>query len=164
MSITIQPHSVFLATRSQGKPVAVAVIRSHTCRRIRARARAIQICSGSKAPTGSSAPDGGVRRRFAEQVLVVGQQGDLPHASRSQRDRDRELDERHAPVPYRGGRLSGEHCAQRRGQSRLISAFTQEYGSGVSDEPFAVPADRQAAVPWRSVHPKGASVLCDLVI
>jgi hypothetical protein len=82
----------------------------------------------------------------------MGQQGDVGHAGRPERDRHRHRHQRDTPVYQRELPGPRQRRSQRAGQPRLIGQLAQQHRPGVPDQALAVSGHFQRAVPARILH------------
>jgi len=90
-----------------------------------------------------------VRRRRAEDRLLMGQQRDVVHAGGPERDRHRHRDQRHPAVNQRELPLPAQRRAERWRQAALIGQLAQQHRPGVTDQALCVRGHGQVPVPAR---------------
>jgi hypothetical protein len=85
---------------------------------------------------------------------------DVGYVPGAARDRDRDLDQDHAPVdPSRATRA--DHDRQRGGQPDPVRQAAQQHRPGMPHHPVPVRDDFQTTRPTTTVHPEGAPTSCD---
>ena len=98
------------------------------------------------------AADRGAAGRVPEHGGEVGEQGDVAHAGRPERDRDGQRREHGPAVEQRRRALPQQGGAQSCGEPELVGGLAEQDGARVADQPFPVRGDLQGMVPPVMLH------------